>query len=181
MRCEKVGARVLGMMCDAGGNNARLYKLLSDHSALPEGGWLPLDCVQVENLWKTRGKHSRHIELFRCLTHDLKTTRNALFVGWFGNGKKLFPSVDNIKISFQILVDCHERERERESRKVLASTRVSEAVIKPHKWSKMNLSNAEKVFQHKTLAEIATHLYSIIHVKMKDQLCGDKFKVSEKK
>ena len=106
--------------------------------------------------------------------------RNALFVSWFGNGKKMFLSVDDIKISFQVLVDCHERERERESRKGSASTRVSEAGIKPNMWSKMNVSNAEKAFEHKTLAEIATHLYSILHVKMKDQLCGNQFKVSEK-
>ena len=26
MRCENVGARVFGMVCDAGGNNARLYR-----------------------------------------------------------------------------------------------------------------------------------------------------------
>ena len=53
-------------------------------------------------------------------------------------------------------------------------------MIKPNKWSKVNLRNAEKAFEHKTLAEIATHLYSILHVKMKDQLCGDQFKVSGK-
>ena len=44
-RCENVGARVLGMVCDAGGNNACLYKLLSGVLVLPKGGWLPAECV----------------------------------------------------------------------------------------------------------------------------------------
>ena len=51
MRCETVGARVLGLVCDAGGSNARLYKLLAGHQSLPEGGWLHVDYVQVKKPW----------------------------------------------------------------------------------------------------------------------------------
>ena len=51
MRCENVGARLLGMVCDTGGNNARFYKLLSPLFDLPEGGWLPTDNVRTVNPW----------------------------------------------------------------------------------------------------------------------------------
>ena len=84
MRCKTVGVRVLGMVCDAGGNNARLYKLLAGHSSLPEGGWLELEYVQVKNPWDIE----RCICVFYCSTHDLKAMRNALLMSWFLSGKK---------------------------------------------------------------------------------------------
>ena len=58
MRCETVDVRVLGMVCGAGGNNARLYKLLAGHSSLPEGGWLELEYVQGCSIKKSIKKES---------------------------------------------------------------------------------------------------------------------------
>ena len=94
MRCENVGVVVLDMVCDVGGNNVRLYKLLSVTTTLPEGGWLPIEYVQTVNPWDT----SRHIYLSHCSTHDVKVMRNALFVSWFGTRKKMFLSVDDHQI-----------------------------------------------------------------------------------
>ena len=84
MRCESVGARVLAMVCDAGGNNARLYKLLTGAMALPETGWLPSKYVRTVNPWDT----SRYIYTSHCSMHDMKAMRNQLFTSWFATGKK---------------------------------------------------------------------------------------------
>ena len=82
MRCESVGARVLGMVCDAGGNNARLYKLLAGATSLPKTGWIPSKCVRIVNPWDT----SRCIYTFHYSTHDIKVMRNQFFTSWFGIG-----------------------------------------------------------------------------------------------
>ena len=107
----------------------------------------------------------------------MKVLRNALFVSWFGTGKKTFMSVDDIPIGKQVLVDCYEPERERESQTGSVVTRVTDAVINPNKWSKMDISSTIKATEHKTMAEIATELYSVLYVPTKDQLRGDHSKV----
>ena len=61
MRCETVGDRVLGMVCDAGGNNVRPYKLLAGHLSLLEGGWLEIEYVQVK-------PHGTSKDTFACFT-----------------------------------------------------------------------------------------------------------------
>ena len=173
MRCETVGARVLGLVCDAGGSNARLYKLLAGHQSLPEGGWLHVDYVQVKNPWDIE----RVICLFYCSTHDLKAMRNALLVSWFSSGKKMFFSTDDVKISYQVLVDCYGRDEQRVAKSGSPLTRLNEAAIKPDKWSKMSVTNTIKVFEHRTLAEISMYLYAMLDVSLKDQLQADQFKV----
>ena len=45
MQCKHVGMRVLGMTCDAGSNNSRLFRKLRGNSALPDGSWLPVEYV----------------------------------------------------------------------------------------------------------------------------------------
>ena len=68
LRLETIGARVLGMASDAGGNNARLYKLLLCQLSVSEEGWLPPKDVRTPNPWDP----TRYIYLFHCSTHDLK-------------------------------------------------------------------------------------------------------------
>ena len=74
-------------------------------------------------------------------------------------------------------MDCYERETEREAQTGSSITRVTDAVINPNRWSKMNVSNTIKANEHKTLAEISGHLYAVLRMPIKDQLCGDQFKV----
>ena len=73
MRSETVGFWVLGLVCDAGGPNTRLFKLLRGNTDLPEGGWLPIEMVTTVNPADT----SREIYMFHCSTHYLKATRNT--------------------------------------------------------------------------------------------------------
>ena len=83
LRLESIGARVLGVACDAGGSDARLYRLIRVDSNLSEGGWLEAAEVRTPNPWDP----SRFIYLFHCSTHDLKSMRNALWTSWWKDGK----------------------------------------------------------------------------------------------
>ena len=85
IRCETVGSRVLGFVCDAGGNNARLMKLLRDKTKVPEGSWVPINVVTTANPYDPK---NRSICLFHCSTHDLKNIRNALYTSWVEDGAK---------------------------------------------------------------------------------------------
>ena len=87
MRRETVGSRVLSFVCDAGGNNARLMKLLREKIDIPEVGWLPIEVVRTVNPF---APENRYIYLFHCSTHDLKAMRNALYTSLRKDGKKQF-------------------------------------------------------------------------------------------
>ena len=84
INCEIIGSRVLGFVSDAGGSNARLFKLLRGMTDVPKGGWLPIDSVRTRNPYDP----NRFISLFHCSTHDLKAMRNALYTSWRKGGKK---------------------------------------------------------------------------------------------
>ena len=99
IRCETIGFRVLGFVCNPGGPNACLMQLLRRKMELPEGGWLPTDAVRKVNPYDT----SRHICLFRCSTHYLKGMRNALFTSWQHNGEKQFLDENDVKIGKGII------------------------------------------------------------------------------
>ena len=75
MQCETVGSRFLGFVCDAGGNNARLMKLLREKINIQGVGWLPLEVVQTVN---PLDPANRYIYLFHCSTRDLKAMRTML-------------------------------------------------------------------------------------------------------
>ena len=148
------------------------YKLLSRVTDLPEGGWLSTDNVRTFNPWDS----SRYIYCFFCSTHDLKAMQNTLFTSWWKNRKKSFLSVYDIPIGEQIIADCYEREKELESRTGAATTRVTDAVVNPNKWSKMNVMNALITFESRTLAEQSSHLYDVLGTPMEERLNADQFK-----
>ena len=49
MSCEAVGSAVLGFVCNAGGSNARLMKMLRGNTILPEQAWLLEEYTQTRN------------------------------------------------------------------------------------------------------------------------------------
>ena len=79
MRCKTVGMRIIGLVCDAGGSNAKLFELLWERQVIPEGGCIPIDMVRTRNPFQPS---KRFIYLFHCSTHDLKNIRNALYESW---------------------------------------------------------------------------------------------------
>ena len=57
---------MLRMTCDVGSNNLRLFHLLCGNSVLPDGGWLPVECVRTKNPYKKKkGDPPRYIYLWK--------------------------------------------------------------------------------------------------------------------
>jgi len=165
MNCESIGSRVMGMVCDGGGNNARLMSLLRESgAAFPTEAWVGEDAVRTKNPYDK----SRYIYLFHCATHGLKSMRNALFVSWIPGGPREFLCEDGNRIGRAVLDECFARETERRRRGTAPQTNLGEATIHLNRWSKMNVFHAKKCFEWKTLAEIADHLYSELGVKSHD-------------
>lgn len=180
IRCEKANCKVLGMTSDAGGNNARLFRLLRGDTMMPEGGWVDMEYIRFKNPFKiTRNELDRFIYLFFCSTHGLKAMRNQLFTSWLANGSngaKAFLGDDGAQIGKLIIEHCHNREQDRRARGHINITRVDESVVDIDRWSKMNVSAALKVFEYKTLCEIANSIYTDLNVDLQDRLGADQFK-----
>ena len=161
MNCEMIGSRVFGLVCDAGGNNARLFALLREGGQLfPADAWVNEDAVRTVNPYDK----SRYIYLIHCATHDLKAIRNALFVSWILNGAREFLSEEGNQIGKAILEQCYERDRQRLLRGTTPKTSLTKDSINLNKWSKMNVAHAKKCFEWNTLSEIADHLYTRLGV-----------------
>lgn len=165
IRCELAGSIVLGMVCDAGGNNARLFKLLRGRAVLGEESWLDEELVCVENPYDP----SRHICLFHCSTHDLKAMRNALFTSWAGpNGKKEFLDVDGTPISKEIIYNCMMRDKDRLGRLHKDHSDIKSSTYYLNRWSKMNAQEAKRVFSRRTLVELATFIFEKLGIAAED-------------
>ena len=165
LHCELVGARVLGFVCDAGGGNARLMKLLRGNVNVPEGAWLPEAMIRTVNPYDP----TRYIYLFHCSTHDLKAMRNQLYTSWTKEGKKKFLCVNGEKIGKALLEATFERDRQRELRNHAPKSEVRESTVILNNWSKMNVKEAKRTTSEKTLAENAAHLYKKLGVPEKDR------------
>jgi hypothetical protein len=155
MRCETIGFRVLGFVCDAGGPNTRLMTLLRRKTELPEGGWLPLNVVTTVNPFET----SRKICLFHCSTHDLKAMRNALYTSWQTNGKKQFCDENDIKIGKGIIEECFQKDRQREIGNLAPLSEIRETTVYLNKWSVMDAMEAKRPFSWKSLCAMLEDIY----------------------
>ena len=155
MNCELVGSKVLGLVCDAGGNNARLMNLLRrSGTGFPNTAWVEEDDVRTVNPFDT----SRYIYLFHCSTHDLKNMRNALFKSKPG-GKREFLDADYNHIDMSVLEECFKRDQDRLRRGGKPMTTMQRSTIVLDRWSKMNVQEAKRICEDKTLSEIADYLY----------------------
>eukprot|EP00986_Skeletonema_menzelii_P020755 scaffold32210_cov114-Skeletonema_menzelii.AAC.1 len=156
VNCELVGSKVFGLVCDAGGNNARLMNLLRrSGTGFPNMAWVEEeDDVRTVNPFDP----SRFIYLFFCSTHDLKNVRGALFKSEPGGKRELLDAEGN-HIDKSILVECLSRDLDRLRRGAKPMTTLQESTIKLDRWSKMNVEEAKRICAQKTLAEIANYLY----------------------
>ena len=178
MNCEMIGSRVLGLVCDAGGNNARLFALLRESGQqFPADAWVDEDAVRTVNPFD----NSRYIYLIHCATHDLKAVRNSTFESWILGGAREFLCEDGNRIGKAILDQCYERDARRLLQGTVRQTSLTKDTINLNKWSKMNVAHAKKCFEWNTLAEIADHLYNELGVttddgrlKKKDSKNGNK-------
>ena len=153
---------VLGMICDAGGQNARLYKLLRNKQDLGTAGWLDEDDVRVVN----PHAKDRYIYLFHCASHNLKAMRNLLFASWVTKGLKegtrKLRDTNDIPIAKQPVINCFQRD---ERRGAAPRSDVKRTTVEMNKWSVMNVREAKAVFSERTLVEMADHLYTSFGVK----------------
>jgi hypothetical protein len=85
---ETIGVKIYGIVCDAGGSNRGLFKLLRNA--------LKLGLVGVERVPPGYLKFinpydpTREIAIFNCSTHNLKNVRNALLESDLPSGKRKF-------------------------------------------------------------------------------------------
>ena len=166
MRCEMVGFCVLGFVCDAGGPNTRLMKLLRDGREIPEGGWLPLDAVVAVNPYD----NSRHICLFHCSTHELKSLRNALYTSWTKVGKKQFLDENDIQIGKGLVEKMYDKDKQREIDGQAPLSEIRESTVILNKWSVMNAAEAKRPFSWKTLVAILKDLYDELDTPQAERL-----------
>jgi hypothetical protein len=169
LRCELAGSRVLGLVSDAGGNNARLMTILRGNKPIPEGSWLPLDSIRTANPYNP----NRCIYLFHCSTHTLKAMRNQLYTSWVDGGAKQFLSEDDVQIGKAIVQECFERDRHREMNMNAPISEVRDSTVHLNKWSKMDVKEALRPFSWKTLCEVSTHLYEELGVSKYEFLSKD--------
>ncbi len=151
MNCELVGSKVFGLLCDAGGNNARLMNLLRQSGAgFPNMAWVGEDDVTTANPFDP----SRRIYLFHCATHDVKNMRNAFYTP-----KKEFLDVNGNRISKRVLEECYLRDLDRVRRNTKPMTKMQKSTIHLDRWSKMNVQEAKRICDDDVLAEIADDTY----------------------
>ena len=149
---ESVGARVYLMLCDGGGNNARMYKLLIGNASIDDY-WLDEEAVSIKNPFDP----SRKIFLAHCMTHNHKGARNALHKSSHGKPRNfIYPA--GVPFGWNHIVDAYEREQERRLAGKSRETRLSVDAVFPDKWQVMNVSLCHITFEYKTVTELMVHL-----------------------
>ena len=152
---EKIGVKIYGIVCDAGGSNRGLFKLLRDG--------LKLVLVGVERVtpgyvkFKNPFDPTRQIAFFNCSTHNLKNMRNALLDSDF-RGKRNF-QLDGVAFGWKHIREIYDRDREREKKgKTVAETHLKFAAVNPDQWEKMDVALALSIFHQDTISEQALHI-----------------------
>jgi hypothetical protein len=116
---EKIGVKIYGVVCDAGGSNRGLFKLLRDG--------LKLVIVGVERVAPGYVKFinpydpSREIAIFNCSTHNLKNVRNALLESDLPNGKRKF-QFEGAVFGWKHIRETYDRDCERENANTVKET-----------------------------------------------------------
>jgi hypothetical protein len=152
---EKIGVKIYGIVCDAGGSNRGLFKLLREGLKPVLAG---VERVAPEHLmFKNPHDPSRRIAIFNCSTHNLKNVRNALLESDFPSGKRKF-QFEGVAFGWKHVRETFDRDCERERANTVRETRLKFAGTKPDQWEKMDVSLALSVFQHDTMSEQALHI-----------------------
>ena len=149
------GSRVFGLIYDAAGSMQRLFRYLRKKKELPEGAWLPIELVRIQNPYDT----SRWIYIYHCSTHNLKNMRGQFWMSK-ESGPKLFYDAEGHIIGKYIFEDAWLRDEERaDINNALRKSDLRQGVIELDKWNKMNTRFAKAPFSNRTLLEIVEHIY----------------------
>ena len=148
LACEAIRCEVWGFLCDAGGNNARLFKFLRNGKTSKEP-WLPAEMVTTTNPFDP----SRKIAIWHCVTHVLKALRNA-FHSSMPKGTRNFIDAAGNPFGFQFIVDALHRDE----LQAVPKTDLSKKAVYIEGWSAMNVAAAKSVFSERTITEGITYV-----------------------
>ena len=165
LQCKTVGMRIIGFVCDAGGNNTKLFRFLHEKNVITEGGWLPISKVQTRNPFQPL---DRYINIFHCSTHDLKNIRNSLYKSWQKGGARELLDTNGVKIGRGIIEKCFWRDRQREIDNLAPILEVKEVAVILNKLSIMNISLTKCITSQTSLAGMTSNLYTELGYDKKD-------------
>ena len=103
---KMVGAKVIGFIADAGGNNAGLFSLLRDRKVISKIEGLLDDELRV---FRDPTDPGNLIAVCLCMTHGLKTIRNQLYSS-YKNGTNSFMSVEGVRFGWESIERCWKRD-----------------------------------------------------------------------
>ena len=146
LSCEAIGSRVYGLVLDAGGNNAKFISILRDSKKVPDCSWLSEDLCYIHNPYDT----SRRVYFYFCMTHGLKAMRNQLLAS-SQDGSKAFQDKDDVPFGWALMVETLERLK---NSAVPRNVRITEKIVRPNNFSKMNVSDAKIAFEKKMMSFI---------------------------
>jgi hypothetical protein len=156
---ELVGAKVLGIVSDAGGNNAGLIKLL-------RAGRRPnLQLEKVESNMVTfinPFDPTRRVAIWLCSTHNLKSIRNQLLSSKGSSNSPRNFQFDDVYFGWTQICDLYSREEHRKNTGTTGKTRMKLAAAHPDHFSKMDAHLAKIPFELNSILEQVHHLASQI-------------------
>lgn len=136
---EMSNFRVHGMVCDAGGANVRLYKLLRKQADPgPTTGKLDDSIVAIPNPVDP----NRHIWVYHCSAHVLKAVRLQLYQSREGGSKCFYKDINKTIFGWLTTQNSYERDEARSTR----LTDLNIDCVWPDGYNAMNVSGAKRVF-----------------------------------
>jgi hypothetical protein len=156
---ELIGVKILGLVSDAGGNNAGLIRLLRSGQRFsnnhPETN---AALMSFSNPFDP----SRRIAIWLCSTHNLKSIRNQLLAstGSIHSPRKFLRN--GAMFGWKQICDVHEREEVRKKQGTTGQTRMKYAAAYPDMFTKMSAEFAKIPFTSDVIMEQALYLVGLI-------------------
>ena len=134
-----IEVKMLVFVSDAGGNNARLNKLLRNGKEIGNRLWLEDKNVAIQDPSTFR---KTMIATWLCSTHNSKSNRNQL-----NARSRTFLDKGDTPFNSKPIINAHERDTKRSSK----LTKVNLASTFPDLWNKMNVLAAKPSFTYETI------------------------------
>ena len=147
---------------DAGGNNARAFRLLrcmtngTGNANLDDENWLDLEMVQFSNL---AHPDKMTMTASNCSVHNGKASNNS-FHSSNPNSKRALMDEDGNQISHNALVEQLAREKDREDAGAIRLTDLTQSSVALTSYSKLEVRATKAPYSWRTLCEESNHLAS---------------------
>lgn len=147
MSCELIGSKVFGLISDAAGPMQRLFTLLRGKTDLPNGAWLPIECVRFKNPYDS----SRYIYMFHCATHNLKNMRGQVWQSYQPGGPRDLIDMYGNHIGKDFFLESWLRDEDLAEKNGARLTDLCQGCLDLNQWNKMNAKFAKAPFSAKSL------------------------------